>query len=207
MEGTYKGGNDLIYGQLLDNLVNKNHPYGKLLKYVDFKDILSHLQNLYGKKGKASLSLIQGFKALLLQYWEDLSDRELERFLQEIDPSKFFCGITLTDKTRDHSYFGRLRERIGTERLAKLFNSVVESLEKQGFVGNVFHFVDASKLLGKVNLWESRDKTSADKENDEKDDDGKPKMNNKNKKTTVQTKMLGLNARAKIISFLIIKEM
>lgn len=53
-------------------------------------------------------------------------------------------------------------------------------LEKKGFVGNVFHFVDASKLLAKVNLWEARDKAIADNENDEKDDDGKPKMNNKN---------------------------
>lgn len=180
MEGTYKGGNDLIYGQLLDNLVNNDHPYRKLLKYVDFKDILSHLQNLYGKRGKASLPIIQGFKALLLQYWEDLSDREMEKFLQENLPSKFFCGFTLTDNTPDHSYFGKLRKRIGTERLAKLFNSVVASLEKQGFVGNVFHFVDASKLLAKVNLWQARDKAISDKENNDKDDDGKPKMSNKN---------------------------
>ena len=56
----------------------------------------------------------------------------------------------------------------------------MKSLEKQGLVGNGFHCVDASKLLAKVDLWQARDKAIADKENNEKDDDGKPKMSNKN---------------------------
>lgn len=180
MEGTQKGRQDIIYGELLENLVGKHHPYRKILKHVDFDIILKHCNNLYGTRGRPSFPLVIGFKTLLLQYWEDLSDRELERYLQENLPAKLFCGFALVEKTPDHSYFGRLRKLIGTDRLAELFNSVVGTLEKQGLVGNVFHFVDASKLLAKVNLWEARDKAITDKENDEKDDDGKPKMNNKN---------------------------
>ena len=37
---------------------------------------------------------------------EDLSDRELERFLQENLAGKYFCGFSLEDDTPDHSYFG-----------------------------------------------------------------------------------------------------
>ena len=35
MEGTQKGSQDIIYGELLENLVEKDHPYRKILKHVD----------------------------------------------------------------------------------------------------------------------------------------------------------------------------
>ena len=74
----------------------------------------------------------------------------------------------------------KLRKRIGEKKLTELFNRVTKSLEAAGYVGNVFHFVDASALRSKVAIWKARDKAIADKENEERDDDGKPKMNNKN---------------------------
>ena len=75
MEGTQKGSQDIIYGELLENLVEKDHPYRKILKHVDFDIILKHCNNLYGTRGRPSFPLVIGFKTLLLQYWEDLSDR------------------------------------------------------------------------------------------------------------------------------------
>jgi len=54
-------------------------------------------------------------------------------------------------------------------------------LEKAGYVGNVFHFVDASSLMSEVNLWDARDKGIADSENKTVDKDtGNPLMNNNN---------------------------
>ena len=73
-------------------------------------------------------------------------------------------------------------------------------------MGNVFHFVDASKLLAKVNLWEARNKAIADKENDEKDDDGKPKMDNKNIKKYSSDKDARFGCKDKKTSFFVIKE-
>ena len=45
---------------------------------------------------------------------EDISDRELERYLQENNAAKWFCDFSLTEKTPDHSVFSRIRKRIGT---------------------------------------------------------------------------------------------
>lgn len=47
---------------------------------------------------------------------------------------RWFCGFGLTEKTPDHSYFGKFRKRIGTKHLADIFNSVDETLRKTGFV-------------------------------------------------------------------------
>ncbi|MCX6832962.1 MAG: DDE transposase, partial [candidate division Zixibacteria bacterium] len=65
-------------------------------------------------------------------------------------------------RTPDFSYFSRLRIRIGTERLAGLYNRVRESLKVSGIIREVFTFVDASQLLSRVNLWEARDRALAD---------------------------------------------
>lgn len=164
--------------ELLESLVSKEHPYRKIRKIVNFEELLRPIEGLYAKNGAPSEPIERGYKCLLIQHWEDLSDRQMERYVRENIPMKWFCGYKLREATPDHSYFGRLRERIGAEKLAEIFNEIIRRLEKAGYVGNVFHFVDASSLLSKVNLWEARDKAIKDRENSEKDNEGK--MNNKN---------------------------
>jgi transposase, IS5 family len=43
---------------------------------------------------------------------EDLSDRELEKYIQENLAGKWFCEFALTEKTPDHSVFTRARKKI-----------------------------------------------------------------------------------------------
>jgi len=102
---------------------------------------------------------------------EDLSDRKLERFLQENLAAKYFCGFNLSEKTPDYSYFSSFRKRIGTNSLVKLFNELGDRLKEKGLIANVFTFVDASQLVSKVSLWEVRDKAIAS---------GEETLNNKN---------------------------
>ena len=42
------------------------------------------------------------FKCLLLQFMEDMSDRELERYMSDSTAAKWFCDFALTDRTPDH---------------------------------------------------------------------------------------------------------
>ena len=46
------------------------------------------------------------FKCLLLQFFEDLSDRELERYLNENNAGKWFCEFGLSEPTPDHPKSG-----------------------------------------------------------------------------------------------------
>jgi len=142
----------------VDELVKADHPYRKILALVDFESLTRSMRVLNPKLGRPGYNLVAGFKALILQWMEDLSDRQLERFLQENTAAKLFCGFTLTEKVPDHSYFCELRRKLGTSKIGKLFNKFGDALRNEGLVSEVFTFVDASHLISKASLWEERDK-------------------------------------------------
>ena len=101
--------------------------------------------------------MLKLFKCLLLQFMENISDRELERFLQENNAAKWFCGFSLVEKTPNYSVFSRARQRIGTKLLSKIFSDLRDQLKAQGLMNEVFSFIDASALIAKAQLWEERD--------------------------------------------------
>lgn len=142
----------------LEEFVRKDHPYRQILELVDFGELTRELKDCYSDMGRGGYPVEVGFKCLLLQYAEDLSDRELERFLEENNAGKFFCGFRLDDKTPDFSYFSVLRKRIGTERLAGMFNRVRDSLKAAGLIREIFTFVDATQLVSKMSTWADRDR-------------------------------------------------
>jgi IS5 family transposase len=89
---------------------------------------------------------------------EDLSDREMERFMAENVAVRWFCGFFLSDKTPDHTVFCTFRKRLGTGLMAELFAHFRGQLKAAGYMSEVFTFVDASHLITKSNLWKERDK-------------------------------------------------
>ena len=98
-------------------------PYG-ILKMS--KKQLKEIETDNNYKGYVAFKL---FKCLLLQFMEDLSDRELERFIQENNTAKWFCGFAITDRTPDFSVFSRIRQRIGTSKLSKIFQDLRSQLK------------------------------------------------------------------------------
>jgi len=169
-----------LYVPTIDELVSAKHPYRRMVAVLDFGELTQPFRKLYSELGRSGYPVEQGFRCLLLQYLEDLSDRQLERYLQDSLAAKLFCGFELLDQLPDFCYFSRLRSRIGLEELRKLYNRVGDSLKASGLIREVFTFVDSTQLLSRVNLWEARDRAIADRENEEKDDAGNRKMNNQN---------------------------
>jgi transposase, IS5 family len=68
------------------------------------------------------------------------------------------------DLRQCHSVFGRVRGRIGTSKLSKIFSLLRDQLKSQGYMSEVFTFVDATHLISKVDLRQCRYKrhTSVD---------------------------------------------
>ncbi|MDR4484790.1 MAG: transposase [Nitrospirales bacterium] len=58
-------------------------------------------------KGADGYGIERLFRCLLLPFMEDLSDREMERYLEENLAAKWFCGFTLSEPTPDYSLFAR----------------------------------------------------------------------------------------------------
>lgn len=154
-------------------IIPADHPFRRLDAIVDFTELVAPLADCYSEFGTAGIPLETGFKTLLVQFWEDYSDRQNEKAVRENMSVRWFCGFGLTEPTPDHSYFGKLRKRIGTERLADLFNAVNAILADHGLFGNMFTFIDASSIITKTALWEERDQAIKD---------GEEKLNNLNVK-------------------------
>ena len=147
----------------LEDLVPKNHSYRDFFKLWSFKFVEKRLQKLEKSNPHKGYGLLRLFKCLLLQFMENLSDRELERCIQENTAARWFCGFNLMDNTPDHTVFCQTRKKIGTNVLSKIFSDLRDQLKSQGFMSEVFSFVDAAHLITKANLWKERDKAIAEK--------------------------------------------
>lgn len=143
--------------EIFEAIVPSDHPFRRLDAIVDFVELIAPLGKCYSAFGTKGVSIESGFKALLVQFWEDYSDRQNEKAIRENMAVRWFCGFGLTEHTPDHSYFGKLRKRIGAKRLAELFNAVNATLASHGLFGNMFTFIDASSIITKTALWNERD--------------------------------------------------
>ena len=67
----------------LDSLVQESHVYRNFNQIWSFKNTEMKLRKFEKNNSHKGNGLIRLFKCLLLQFMEDLIDRELEKFLQE----------------------------------------------------------------------------------------------------------------------------
>jgi IS5 family transposase len=174
--------------EIMEKMIEENHPFRRLNEILDFEAMIMPYRKLYSELGTEGVDVIKGFKALLIQFWEDYSDRQMEKALKENVAIKWFCGFSLLEKTPDHSYFGKLRKRLGTKNLADIFNGVNETLRAKGLFGDVFKFIDASTIITKTALWEERDKAIRN---------GEEKLNNSNVKRYAADKEARWGAKSK----------
>ena len=90
----------------LDRVVCLDHPYRKFETVVDLGALAKPLWALYCDRGCSELGAERAFWMLVLQFLEDISDCEMERFMRENLAAKWFCGFGLSDRTPDHSFLG-----------------------------------------------------------------------------------------------------
>jgi transposase len=147
-----------------DSLLRKDHPYRKINEFLDFAPLVTQFESPYSERGAPGTPLQQGLRAMIVQFLEDYSDRQMESAIAENIAVKVFCQFELGETTPDHSYFGKLRKRLGTPNVAKIFNHVVEQMRSRGIVSDLFHFIDSSAVITKTALWTERDKAISDGE-------------------------------------------
>lgn len=151
--------------ELFNRLIDADHPFRRLRKLIDFNELVEPLRACYSDLGDTGIDVQKGVKALLIQFWEDYSDRQMEKAIKENMAVRWFCGFGLLEKTPDYSYFSKLRKRLGTQCIVDLFNQIHMILEGYGLFGNVFTFIDASAIVTKTALWEERDRAIKEGQN------------------------------------------
>jgi IS5 family transposase len=161
----------LIFSYDLEKIVAVDHELRKVAKTVDFTKIARKFIELRTTLGRKGYGLDVGIKCLFLQFFYDLSDREMENRLRHDMALRWFCGMKIDETTPDHTFFWRVRETLGTRRIGQAFKNIMQKAEEKGIVRKVFTFVDTSAIKTKETTWEQRDKALAD---------GEESLNNKN---------------------------
>lgn len=174
--------------ELFNTIIDIAHPFRRLQDILDFETLIAPMRAAYSTLGTHGIDVERGVKALLIQFWENYSDREMEKAVRENLAIRWFCGFNLTEHTPDHTYFSKLRKRLGTKRIADLFKEVNATLESRGLFGNVFTFIDASSIITKTALWEERDRAIKG---------GEEKLNNTNVKNYAADKDARWGAKSK----------
>ena len=105
----------------LENLVSKDHPYSTYIKLLDFRFLHKKLLPLEVEDRYKGYGVMRLFKCILLQFMEDLSDRQLMKFLQENNAGKWYCDFYLKETTPDYTVLSKMRSRPGTTLLSKIF--------------------------------------------------------------------------------------
>jgi len=155
----------------LDKLVKDNHILRAIDKTVSFGHLAGQFQELDNNTGRKGYGVEVGIRGLFLQFFHDLSDRQMEERLRYDIAFRWFCGLSMEEESPDHSYFCRIRRTLGTERISKIFKSINEKAGRSGILRQVFTFVDGSAIKAKETTWAERDKAIAE---------GEEKLNNEN---------------------------
>ena len=147
----------------LEELVPLNHNYRKFKTLWNFDFVKKELSFLESDNHYKGYGMFRLFLCLLLQFMEDLSDRELAEFMKANNYGKWFAGFTIVETTPNYSLFCKLRKKIGTKKLSRIFSDLRNQLQRQGYMSEIFTFVDASHLISKSSLWQERDKAIKEK--------------------------------------------
>src|SRR3989338_7504814 len=91
--------------ELFASIIDERHPFRKLKEIIDFQKLIDPMRSTYSTLGTNGIDVEKGVKALLIQFWEDYSDRQMEKALKENLAIRWFCGFSLTEPTPDYSYF------------------------------------------------------------------------------------------------------
>jgi len=86
-------------------------------KIISFERLSEGFRELEKETGRKGYGVEVGLRGLFLQFFYDLSDREMEERLRYDIAFKWFCKMTLDDETPDHTYFCRIRRTLGAERI------------------------------------------------------------------------------------------
>jgi IS5 family transposase len=155
---------DLFMHYDLEKIVSPEHVLRGVNRVISFGKIAKKYIELRTTLGREGYGLEAGLKCLFLQFYYDLSDRELEERLRHDLALRWFCSMELGKPTPDHTFFCRMRKTLGTKRIAQVFKNIKQRSEEAGIVRKVFSFVDASAIKTKEATWEERDKALSEGE-------------------------------------------
>ena len=154
---------------IYEHIIPQNHFLRKLSQMVDFSFVNDQCKHLYKENGRPCIEPQRLFKRLLLQYFHNLSDAQIEQEVNDRLSFKWFLGLDVNQPSPDAASLVYFRDRLGEKMFAELFNHIVHLARKYNLVSDQLHIVDATAVRAKVDLFRLRNHASSKNKKDSQD--------------------------------------
>ena len=189
-----ENGEDSFYGQYLyDQVVPADHFLRKLNEIIEWKRYTRKLIRLYkgeGVVGRPPFDPALVLKVELVAYLYNLSERQVEVYINENLPAKYFVGLAVDQKAPDHSTLTVFRERLLQCGRLKVFEEMLAEIirvaRQSGVQFGSIQIVDSVHSVANVNT--AKDKRRQGKGKGPHDPDAQWGVKHQRKVTTEEGK-------------------
>jgi transposase, IS5 family len=166
-----KTGKDSFFGEYLyEKTVPEGHFLRKLKQEIDWDRFTHKLIKLYkgeGLVGRPPFDPAMLLKIELVAYLYNLSERQVEVYINENLPAKYFVGLAVDESAPDHSTLTVFRDRLLKRGKMKIFKEMLEeivriALEKGIQFGSI-QLIDSVHSVANVNTAKDRQRDKNDK--------------------------------------------
>ena len=136
----------LVFGKL----VPSDHYLRKVKELIDFEAFREHLRDAYSDRGRPAEDPVLMLKLEFLEFYYDLSDREVIAEARVNVAFRYFLDIPLDKPLPVPSLLSQFRARLGEERHQRIFDEVVRQAREQGLVRDRLRLKDATHVIADV---------------------------------------------------------
>ena len=147
-----------------------DHFLRKLNQVIDWEGFTKKLIRLYkgeGVVGRPPFDPALVLKVELIAYLYNLSERQVEVYVNENLPAKFLVGLAVDQKSPDHSTLTVFRERLIQRGKLKVFEEILEEIVKTALRSGIqfgsIQIVDSVHDVAHVNTAKDRSRTTKGK--------------------------------------------
>ena len=153
-------GRDSFWGDFLyDQVVPQGHFLRRLDRVIDWEAFGARLLALYegrGEFGRPPYPPEKLLKMLLLAYWFNLSERQVEEWVNDSLAARCFLHLAAHERAPDHSTLRAFKARIvvrGQEAcLQELLAEIIRQAQARGVRFGTIQVVDSTHVVANVNV-------------------------------------------------------
>ena len=157
-------GEQSFFGEYLyERVVPEDHFLRKLKELIDWEVFTKKLIDLYkgeGVVGRPPFDPAQLLRIMLIAYLYNLSEREVEVYINENLPAKYFVGLGVDQNCADHSTLSvfkkRLMKRGKLQIFEEMLNQIIQMAIEQGIHFGNLQVIDSVHTTANVNTQKNR---------------------------------------------------
>jgi transposase len=163
MRGNENRQSDFLSHAVCNSLIPADLVMRRMRDIVDWPDLAAGIEDCYRHKGRPTVPPEMMLRIMILQFLDDVSDRQMEALMRYNLAYKFFIGLAPDDLCPDHSTLCRFRARVGAARFARLFNALVAAAREGSVIGDRLHAIDSRAVAANAATWRKIDRALAER--------------------------------------------